>query len=825
MRRRCSSFGFAVGASGLALVASGCGSGGGQEPDLRRTHVIPHVFEQKGRVHGVAVADFTGDGIPDMAVLDRSTASITLMGSTALRESPTRPSQSPPKLVRGEGSTLPFSHVFVWDSAADLGGGDLDGDGLADLFVASGPRQTVDVFQGVSRPLGTQRYHEWRWRGGLSVASHADRVAVGDVNGDGRCDIVTLDESTGQAHVMLQDPAAPFSFFVGNDPPAVGACRGLVLADVDRDGDLDLITNREAADAIALVLQGGASGWAIRESPTRRSTGRSLAVGDVNGDGWCDLVTLTEGGTSVVCLTQRTDGSLVFDDTDSPLGLAVDESGSPVVQLGLDVTGASLLPLASGQRGSPGERRGVCQSGVCLADLDHDGVLDAIVNPGSGDPDFDLLVAYGFRESPTRRESPSRFSTVERLSRSGLRESPTLPSKGRLGAVADVDQDGRMDLITGDPDFDLLRVLYSDPGTGQSSPLYQERLRVTPTSQTTGVVVVDVDRDGAPDLVTSSRTSLDLHWGDPTSPGSFAPAEQLYPGLAMAAVAVGDVDRDGCPDIVFADQAVIGCIRRDPSAPRGFFPPSFAPQLAPAANVRALALGDVDGDGILDLLAARDAAPGAALFRGAGTGDFPFLMALDLPVGSPRDCALADVDGDGRLDVLACGDDGAAVVRQTVPAGAVAYDVPQPLARMGGVRVAAGDLDGDGRCDVAVSGDQGLVVALQSPLDDPGDFQESYAVSPPACGGLAVCDLDRDGRLDVVSVDQATGAIFGGSGDPDFDLLRVVSLNGLPPGEPVIRYRVAIGDLDGDGYPDIVATGPTGPGLATGDVVVVRSGP
>jgi hypothetical protein len=45
--------------SGIVAVAGGCG-GGGQEPDLRRTYVVPHVFEQKGRVHGVAVADFTG---------------------------------------------------------------------------------------------------------------------------------------------------------------------------------------------------------------------------------------------------------------------------------------------------------------------------------------------------------------------------------------------------------------------------------------------------------------------------------------------------------------------------------------------------------------------------------------------------------------------------------------------------------------------------------------------------------------------------------------------------------------------------------------------
>jgi hypothetical protein len=494
----------------------------------------------------------------------------------------------------------------------------------------------------------------------------------------------------------------------------------------------------------------------------------------------------------------------------------VNEDGEPVVQLGLDELDAARLPPAGGRWGTPNLPRCRCQCGMSLADLDHDGLLDLVMRPVTGDPDFDLLVAFGIRESPTR------FSAAERIRRLP-RESPTLPSSGRLCAVGDVDVDGHMDLIVGDPDFDLLRVLHSESPSAGTNPLYEERLRVTPTAQTTGRVIVDMDRDGHRDLLVTTVAGLFICWQDPAAPGTFSPPVALLQSPMLVGVFAQDVNNDGCPDCVFGLANGCGALLRDPSRARGFLAPLPSPCLT-AGDTRALALGDVDGDGLLDVLAIRESPTRASLMRGRGDGFFDVFTELDLGLSNPGGCALADLDGDGRLDVAACGEDGAVVVRQD-PFGPTPWRAPQPLVRMGGGHVAAGDLDCDGRCDLVVCGDGGVRVALQSPLDDPGDFQESYALSPDACGGLALCDLDRDGALDVVFVEGKTGAIVGVRGDPDFDLLRVLSLNGLPPGEPIRRYGIAVGDLDGDGYPDILATGPTAPGVATNDLVIVRSGP
>ncbi len=802
----------------LLLVGCGGGGDGGTPPDTRRTYAVPHVLESSGRISRVAVGDVNGDGLDDLLVQHEETASFSTLLATGLRESPTLPSLGKPKpLARGEGAYAPGSDVLVGDGIGDACDGDYDPDSGCLLVVTVPGQHEVRSWESVEGGSGAARYHSWRWRPSTLTTGAADRVAVGDVNGDGMADIVVLDTTTGQAEILLKTSAGAYT--PGKPPPPVGACSGLVLVDLDRDGFLDLVTNRPEADAVA-VLHGGLSGaFTLRESPTRASTGRCFAVGDVDGDGWCDLVVLGEDGTSAVCMHQRPGEPGVFDAASSPLGFTVDATGptvcvmstvdgrGPRAGIAIDEGGTPRGGLARGTVLSPGGCRCVCSDGFALADVDRDGVLDLVCSPAAGDVNPSPIVVFGIRESPTR------FSAGEHVV-AGLRESPTLPSKGKLRAVADLDCDGHVDFITGDPDFDLLALYYSGDPSPAPAPNYQERLHIQATPLIDKCIPCDLDRDGRPDLVCATSVGVEIRWQDPVAPGAFGAPTTLLGGTACSCVAVGDLNGDGCPDLLVGVPGACVALIRNPATIRGFLAPLPLPQ-SPGGNFRSVAVGDVDGDGHLDCVAIRESPSKASLGRGHGDGFFDVFTEFDVAVSDPQDVACADLDGDGHLDVAVCGTGECAVVRQSGGVGPVRWMPPEVLSLQRGVRVAVGDVNGDGRCDVLTSGDEGVEVALQSPFED-GRFLPSFALSSEACGGLAVCDLDRDGRLDACFVEAATGVLVCTSGDPDFDLLRIVSLNGLPPGQPIRGISVAVGDLDGDGRADVVTACPDGSAAGTG---------
>jgi len=130
----------------------------------------------------------------------------------AIRESPTMASTG--KTAQGAGGyNVPSDYVFVWDTAVDLGVADMDGDGRLDL-VGGGGSLIRSACGGVTRLRD-----EFLSPVLIDTAGSADRVATGDVNGDGRADIVVMDESTGQAQVFLQASASPLSFSWGRCSP------------------------------------------------------------------------------------------------------------------------------------------------------------------------------------------------------------------------------------------------------------------------------------------------------------------------------------------------------------------------------------------------------------------------------------------------------------------------------------------------------------------------------------------------------------------------------------------------------------------------------
>lgn len=345
----------------------------------------------------------------------------------------------------------------------------------------------------------------------------------------------------------------------------------------------------------------------------------------------------------------------------------------------------------------------------------------------------------------------------------------------------------------------------------------------------------DLDGDGDLDLI-AGNSNGELRYlanvGSVTAP-EFAEQVLLPFGLSPvgsgAAPALGDLDGDGDLDVLVGDTAGdLTYLRNDGTAGA----PAFVAARVDPFGLYAVgqdavpALADLDGDGDLDLIVG-EAGGRFFVFRNGGDAQHPsFALASDVagldPLGASFSSpAIADVNGDGLLDVLAGASDGRVRVlanggSANAPSFMLVGTSPYGLADSGYFAApAAVDLDGDGDRDVVVGTDEGSFFFYENTggATAPafaGGFAEPYgivaAIGPfarPAFG-----DLDGDGDLDALvwADDDAVGGRFwlltntGSERAPSFaapvaDAFGIVERLFATP---------ALADLDGDGDLDLL---------------------
>ena len=722
------------GGGGTAGAAGGAGPGAaGPPPPAPVSFLAPRNIAAGAGPSSIAVGDLNHDGKLDLAIADSGGGVSILLG---------RGDSTFPSRVNYDAGRKPTSVVLA----------DLNGDGSLDLAVGSGGGVSVLFNHGDGTFLGRVDY---------VVGSNVAAVAIGDLNGDGKLDLAIANaagNASGGLNVLMNRGdgtfAAPASYRPDNDSVH------LAIGDVNDDGDPDLVV-ADASKGIVVLLNDGSGTFVTQAAFETDSVSTSVVVADFNGDGRTDIAYVS-GSLNVLMNT----GNNTFDLEDTyPYG---DASSGPdeAVTLG-DLNGDQLpdLVLVNGQSGiasvfvnQVGGRfvrrnysAGSDPKFVALGDLNGDGRADLVV-AGDGRSDFVTVLS-----------STSSGSYISDAGyRSGLRSTAI--------AIADLNGDGTSDLVTASDD--TLNVILNH---GNSR---LETIPVSyPVASSSYVAVGDLDSDGNLDLAAAGALNVDGQ--NPVGcasilrnegNGTYAAPVNYTAGTFAFDIKIGDLNGDGKLDLVVADQ-VQGT---DGSSAAlevtvflnlggGTFAAGVPYPVAATGTANldlSIGLGDLDGDGRLDLVEALG--DGSVAGFGKVTillndGSGAFVESANGPTGIQVSRILvADLNGDGKAD-LAASESTTKTVAVLLNRGAGVLASPVRYSILGdGFDIAAGDLNGDGKIDLAVAGYEGNIAVLLN--NGAGVFVSggNYA-SRGGPASLTVGDLNGDGRAEIATTINGGG--------------------------------------------------------------------
>ena len=277
---------------------------------------------------------------------------------------------------------------------------------------------------------------------------------------------------------------------------------------------------------------------------------------------------------------------------------------------------------------------------------------------------------------------------------------------------------------------------------------------------------------------------------------TFRPLRSLGAGSELtASISLADVNGDGALDAIVANG------RHWPGQNRiylndgsGHFKPG--PTFGSPSSTRSLTLADLDGDGHTDILVVNRWRQNF-IFHGNGPGGFGAGIPFGSGDDSTIDVAAADLDAD--LDLVLANRDGGPNAIHWNDAGSFARTTAYGTGTDETRGAAVGDLDGDGHPDI-VTANIGEPNAVYYG-DGAGNFERSRPFAPSDDQSYAVrlADLDLDGDLDIVVANVAAqNAVYFNRGTEahDFDEFRFGC-------QDCATYGVAVGDLNGDGFPEI----------------------
>jgi hypothetical protein len=646
---------------------------------------------------------------------------------------------------------------------------------------------------------------------GLQAGTNPAGIVAADFNGDGKLDLAVSNQADNTVSVILTEPDGTFSpkvdYPVGNSPAQV------VTADFNGDGIADLAVVNTGDSTVSLLFGTGGGTFATQTTFPTGNSPVAIAIGDFNGDGNIDLAIANQSDNTVTILLGNGKGSFT---SQPPLSI----SGSPYYVLSGDVNNdgqADLLVLAatssaeslflmtSGANGSFTPSSIYTGNGASIAnltsgDFNNDGNLDvAFADSNSGS----ILILLG--------NGAGSFST-QTIPVTGP-QGGGVGSSAQVVAAGDFNHDGKLDLAVSQTYFIAVY-----PGNGNGTLGTPQFGGVPSFTHLPLLVPADFNNDAQLDLAIAlpdyNAALILLGNGDGTlasrADTTLAPSE----GLGGAVVA--DLNNDGKPDIAVAqfNQPLQGSIQGFITTLLGNGGGSFQnPSSTQSADIGidGMVSADFTGSGNADLATADvNADGGIAVFLGNGSGTFgspidSFMVGSGTPL-NPGPLAAGDFNQDGKTDLIVASEDtgnnsSPLYVLLSQGDGMFTANFVYNLAYGFVPYVAVADFNQDGFLDLAVTTQNEVLIFLGT---GNGTFQapNAYTNTGQFTNSVAAGDFNGDGKIDIVVGTSGAILFFAGNGDGTFQSAVTTTASSLTL--PVLFT----GDFNDDGILDLVTDGP-----------------
>lgn len=578
-------------------------------------------------------------------------------------------------------------------------------------------------------------------------------IAVGDFNRDGWPDLAVANYNTNNVGVRLGGAggfSAPVTFAVGTTPTSIA------VGDFNRDGFIDIVTTNQASNNVSVLLGNGAGSFATHVDYPAGGTPTAVAVGDFNRDGKLDLAIADFSDDKVALLTGNGTTATTFN---TPSQIAA----------------------------------GTHPESIATGDVNRDGKIDLVVaNYDYTNHTASILFGNGTSFLP------------------GTAVPVQLLGSPNYTTLADVDHDGKLDLVTATYDANITWL--HGKGNGTFDPTLNT---IAAPGQSRWVAVGDFDHNGKSDLAIGTTTNLQVLENTgvcSVNCGSY-PTRSFYAGDSPRGIVAADFNGDGKADLAFGRNPLL--VGSNVGVQLGNGDGTFSESASlTASGADYLVAADFDRDGKLDLVVGTIYGE-FYYFRGHGDGQFD-AGAKTTVSGTVTMLIADDFDRDGNLDILTVSGYGSSGIYLLKGNGNGTFQSPTYLAMDDQTSWAVvGDFDRDGDPDVAVVNEtsRDVTVRLNNGDGTFGDPTNYPAITNGNLHSLTAADLNQDGILDLVVGGTNGGYSVGimlGVGDGTFGGPTNFSAAPTnPEAGSVTEVRAA--DVNDDGIIDIVAGNATYP--------------